>query len=123
MAFDSDCFSHAIASTRRYLPGLHQAGGHHTGGAADRARGVHPDQRLAGRADRVGHEQLGHHHALEEVGRLADDHGVDVVERRTGIGQRLVDGLAHQAVHRHVLPLGDVLRLPGAQHRSELPGH
>ena len=64
------------------LAGLHQAGRHDRGRAADRAGGVHPDQRLAGRADRVGHEQLGHHHALEEVGRLADDDGVDVVERR-----------------------------------------
>ena len=123
MAFDSDCFSHAIASTRRYLPDCTRLAATTRGRSADRAGGVHADQRLAGGADGVGHEQLGHHHALEEVGRLADHHGVDVVERRTRVGQRLVDGLAHQAVHRHVLPLGDVLRLPGAEHRGQLPRH
>ena len=65
------------------LAGLHQAGGDDRGRSAHRAGGVHADQRLAGRAHGVGHEQFGHHHALEEVGRLADHHGVDVVERRT----------------------------------------
>jgi len=41
--------------------------------------------------------------------------GVDVVERRARVGQRPVDGLAHQAVHRDVLALGDVLGLPGPE--------
>jgi hypothetical protein len=102
IAFDSDCFSHAIANTRRYLPDC---------------------TKLAATTPVDPPTELGHHHALEEVWRLADDYGVDVVECRTGVGQGLVDRLTHQAVHRHVLPLGDVLRLPGAQHRRELPGH
>ena len=105
------------------LSGLHQAGRDDGGRSADRARGVHPDQWLAGSADRVGHEQFGHHDALEEVGRLADDDGVDVVERRTRVFECLVDGLAHQAVHRDVLALGDVLGLPGPENRSELSRH
>ena len=37
-----------------------------------------------------------------------------------GVGERPVDGLAHQAGHRDVLALGDVLGLPGAEHRGEL---
>ena len=105
------------------LSRLHQAGRHHTGRPADRTRGVHPDQRLAGRTHGVGHEQLRHHDALEEVGRLADHDRVDVIHGRPGVGQRLVDGLANQAVHRDVLALGDVLRLAGAEHRSELDRH
>src|SRR5690606_29936782 len=32
-------------------------------------------------------------------------------------------GLPHQTVHRHVVALGDVFGLPGAQHRGELLGH
>jgi hypothetical protein len=84
---------------------------------------VNPDQRLVGRSHRVGHEQLRHHDAFEEVWRLADDHGVDVVERGSRVGQRTIDGLAHKAVHRHVLALGDVLGLAGAQHCGELLSH
>ena len=34
--------------------GLHELAGHDGGRAADAARGVHPEQRLAGRAERVG---------------------------------------------------------------------
>ena len=54
--------------------------------------GVHAEQRLAGRAEGVGQVQLGHHHALEEVGGLADDDGVDVgpasSRRRRARGRR-----------------------------------
>ena len=60
--------------------GLDQRGRDDRGRAADRAGGVHAQQRLAGGAERLGQEQLGHHHALEQVGRLADDDRVDVVE-------------------------------------------
>ena len=49
--------------------------------AADAAGGVDAHDRLAGRAERVGEVQLRHHHALEHVGRLADDDGVDVARR------------------------------------------
>ena len=83
--------------------GLHEARRHDAGGAADRAGGVHPQQRLADRAERVGQEQLGHHHALEEVRRLADHHGVDVVPADLRVGHRAVDRLAQQAGHRDVL--------------------
>ena len=67
--------------------GLDQLAGHDRGRAADRAGGVHPEQRLADRAQRVGQVQLGHHHALEEVGRLADDDGVDVGPGHLGVGE------------------------------------
>ena len=40
-----------------------------------------------------------------------------------GVGERLVDGLAHQAGHRDVLALGDVLGLPDAEDRGQLPCH
>ena len=109
---------HAAVLTR-----LHQAGRDDRGRSTHRACGMDADQWLVGRPHCVGHEQLGHHDALEEVGRLADDDGIDVVERRSRVGQRAVDGLAHEAVHRHILALGDVLGLPRAQHRGELLGH
>ena len=57
---------------------------------------------------------LGHHHALEEVGGLADDDGVDVVHRHVGVGERPVDGLAEQAGQRHVAPDRGVLGLADA---------
>ena len=62
--------------------GLDQAGRDDPGRPADRAGRVHPQQRLAGGAERVGQVQLGHHHALEQVGRLADHDRVDVRQRR-----------------------------------------
>jgi hypothetical protein len=51
------------------------------------------EQWLADGADGLGQESLGHHDALEEVGCLADDDGVDVVHRELGVGERPVDGL------------------------------
>ena len=73
--------------------------------------GVHPEQRLADRAQRLGQVRLGHHDALEEVGGLADDDGVDVVHRHVGIGERPVDGLAEQARQRDVAADRGVLGL------------
>ena len=90
MAFDR-LFSQATARTRRYLPdSTRLAPTTAVDPPTDPA--VHPDQRFVGRAHGIGHEQLGHHHALEEVRRLADDDGVDIVEGRTAVGQRSVDG-------------------------------
>ena len=82
IALDSDCFSNATASTRPVDAGPDQAGRDDRGRPADRAGRVHPQQRLAGRAERVGQEQLRHHHALEQVRGLAEHHRVDVGEGR-----------------------------------------
>jgi hypothetical protein len=82
--------------------GLHQAGGDDRGGPADRARGVHAQQRLAGGAERVGEHQFGHHHALEQVGRLAEHHGVDVGPVRVGVGHGAVDRLPAEPRDRDV---------------------
>ena len=68
------------------LAGLHQARGYDAGRSTHRPRGVHPDQRLTRRAHGVGHEQLGHHDAFEEVGCLADDDGIDIVESGSAVG-------------------------------------
>ena len=64
--------------------GLDQAGRDEPRGPAHRPGRVHPQQRLAGRAERVGQVQLGHHHALEQVGRLADHDGVDAGQGEPG---------------------------------------
>ena len=64
----------------------------------------------------LGEEQLGHHHALEQVGRLADDDRVDVVEGEAGVLERAVDRLAAQAGHRDVLALGPVVGLADPDH-------
>ena len=114
MASDSDCFSKATVSTRSWTPAATSWLAHDGGRAAHRAGGVHPEQRLADRAERVGQEQLRHHHALEEVGGLADDDGVDVRPGHLGVGERPVGGLAHEAGHRHVAPGGRVLGLADA---------
>ena len=71
--------------------------------AADTARGVHAHHRLAHRAERVGEVELGHRDALEHVGRLADDDGVDVAPRHARVFERLDRGLAHEPGHRDVL--------------------
>jgi hypothetical protein len=68
--------------------GLDVVGRHDGGGAAHRPGGVHPQQRLAHGADGVGQGVLGDHDALEEVGGLADDDGVDVGHRHVGVLER-----------------------------------
>ena len=78
MASESDCFSKATVSTRWWTPDGDQVGGHDGGRAPDRPGGVHPQDRLAHRAQGRGQVELGHHHALEHVGGLADHHRVDV---------------------------------------------
>ena len=65
--------------------GLHVAGRDDGRGAAHRAGGVHPEQRLADRSQRLGQVRLGHHDALEEVGGLAHHDGVDVVHRQVRV--------------------------------------
>ena len=69
---------------------------------------------LPDRAERVGEVQLGHHHALEHVGRLADDDRVDVGQRQPGVVERPVGRLAAQPGDRHVAALGAVLGLADA---------
>ena len=71
-------------------------------GTTDRARGVHAQHRLARAAQRVGEEQLGLHDALERVGRLADDDGVDVRPRAFGVVERARRRFAQQAGHGDV---------------------
>ena len=60
------------------MPGFDQVRGDDEGRTADAAGGVHAQHRLARAAERVGEEQLGHDHALEGVGGLADHDRVDV---------------------------------------------
>ena len=103
--------------------GLDERGGDDRGRAADRAGGVHPQQRLAGRAERVGEVELGHHDALEQVGGLADDDRVDVVERQLGVGEGTVDGFAQEPGDRDVLALGAVVGLADADHGSKGVAH
>ena len=71
-ALPSDCFSKRDREHPLVPAGLDEVRGDDAGGAADRAGGVHAEHRLAGRAERVGEVELGLHHALEQVGRLAE---------------------------------------------------
>ena len=61
--------------------------------------------------ERVGEVQLRHDHALERVGRLPDDDGVDVAEVHAGVLERLDGGLADQPGHRYVVAGRDVTGL------------
>ena len=100
-----------------------QVGGHQGRRASDRAGGVHPDHGLAHRTERRGQVELGHHVALEHVGGLADDHGVDVAPVEVGVGQGHLGRLPHQAGDGHVVPLGLVVGLPHADDRAALCHH
>ncbi len=93
------------------------------GRPADRSRRVHADHRLADRAERVGEVQLRHRDALEHVGRLADDDGVDVGPRHARVVERLLRGLAHETCHRHVLARRAVHRLAHPDNCNPIAGH
>ena len=84
---------------------------------------MHAQQRLAGRAERVGEVQLGHHHALEQVGRLADHDRVDVVEPRSASASARSIASRHRPGDRHVLALGPVVGLADADDGGRLLAH
>ena len=81
---------------------------------------MHPQQRLARRTECISKVQLGHHHALEQVGGFPDNDGVDVGEPEPGIGERAVDRLPAQPGDRHIRALASMVRLAGAEHRRSL---
>ena len=91
---------------------------HHPGRAADAARGVDAEHRLADRAERIGEVELGHHHALEHVRRLADHHRVDVRPGHPGVVEGPFRRLPDETRDRDVLPLGGVLGLPDPDDRD-----
>ena len=101
-ALPSDCFSNATASTVLCLPACTCDAATIAGGAADRPGGVHPEHRLADRAERVGQVELGLHDALEEVGGLAEHDGVDVGDGHVGVVEGPEHGLAHEAAEGDV---------------------
>ena len=90
---------------RLVLAGLDVGGGHDGGGATHRAGGVDPEHGLAHRTEGVGQIELRLHHALEEVGRLAQDHGVNVCEGHLSVVESPEDGLAHHAAERSICRL------------------
>ncbi len=78
---------------------------------------------LPDRAQGVGQVQLGHHDALEEVGGLADDDGVDVGPRHLGVVEGPRGRLADEAGDRHVAAGGLVLRLADADDGDSFLAH
>ena len=103
---------------RAVLAGLHVRCRHDAGGAADRAGGVDAEHGLAHRAEGVGEVELGLHHALEQVGGLAEDHGVDVGHRHLGVVEGPEHRLAHETAERHVAAARLVVGLADADHRT-----
>ena len=69
------------------------------GRPANRARSVNTEHRLADGTESARQIQLRHHDALEHVGGLAEDHGVDVGVGQPGIVKcrlrRLTDETGH----------------------------
>ena len=112
MASESDCFSKATVEHPLVDARGDQVGGHQGRRPAHRPGGVHPEHGLAHRAQRRGQVELGHHDALEHVGGLADDHGVDVGPVEAGVLERPHGRLADQAGDGDVLPLGLCLVWP-----------
>ena len=95
---------------------LDEAGRDERGRPAHRARRVHPEQRFADGAERIREVQLGHHHALEQVRRLADHHGVDVGQAQAGVGDGPVHRLAAEPGDGHV---GPPCPVPGLAHSDD----
>ena len=98
-------------------------GGHDGRRPAHRPGRVHAQHGLAHRPQRRGEVELGHHDALEHVGGLADDHGVDVAPVEPGVLEGTRRRFAHQPGDRDVLALGGVLGLPHTDHRAALGHH
>src|SRR5262245_25732169 len=84
------------------------------GGRADRARGVHADERLQVRPERAGEELLGLHDALELIRRLADDDRIDVPVVESRVEERAIDRLAHEARDAQVRAPRGMVRLSDA---------
>ena len=97
-------------------PGFDQGHSRDGGRGAHRARGVHAVDRLADGTDGVAQRQLGHHHAFERVGGLAEHDGVDVLERQLRVLERPQDRFANQTFERDVGTATLVLRLTDADH-------
>ena len=120
MASESLCFSKATVSTRSWMPDATRC---------DATIAVEPPTEPAVCTRNIGlptaperrrQVELGHHDALEHVGRLADDHGVDVGEPEPGVLERRQRRLAHQPGDRDVLPLGLGHRLADPDDRAAL---
>ena len=105
------------------LARLHVRRGDDRGGAADRPGGVHPEHRLADRAERVGEVELGLHDAFEEVGRLADHDRVDVGERHLRVVERAEHRLAHEPAVGDVVAARLVVGLTDADDRTRFGAH
>ena len=90
------------------------------GRAADRARGVHAEHRLAVRAERIGEVQLRLHHALEQIGRLAQHDRVDVGPVELRVLERAGRRLTHESAERDVPTPRLVLRLADADDRTRV---
>ena len=99
---------------RPVLAGLDVRGGDDGRRPAHRSGGVDPEHRLAHGTEGVGEVELGLHDALEEVGGLAEDDGVDVGQGQVGIVEGPEHRLAHQAAEGHVEPPGLVVGLAHA---------
>jgi hypothetical protein len=81
---------------------------------------VDPQHGLAGGSEGVGQEQLGHDHALEHVGGLADHDSVDVGPGKVSVFESALGGLPDQAHLGHVDAFGVVLGLSDSDHGTAL---
>ncbi len=75
-----------------------------------------PEHGLADRTEGVGQVELRLHDALEEVGGLAQYHGVNVRQCHLGVVEGPEDGLPHQTAEGHVEPSGLMVGLADADH-------
>src|SRR6202011_1481659 len=80
----------------------HVRSGHDRRGGTDRACRMDAQHWFAGSPQCVGQVELGLHHTLEEVWRLAQHDRVDVVECHLGVVEGAEGGLADQAPDRDV---------------------
>ena len=70
-----------------------------------------PEHGLAHGTEGIGEVELGLHDALEQVGGLAQHHGVDVGQGHVGVVEGPEHRLAHQAAEGHVETPGLVVGL------------
>ena len=77
---------------------------------------MHSVDGLAHCSQRIAQAQLGHHHAFQGIGRLADHDGIQVGKVNPGVFHGSQGGFAHQPVKRNVSALLFVFGLAYANH-------
>ena len=118
MALDSDCFSHATASTRRWMPACTRLAVTMPVAPPTEPAVCTRSSGLPTAPSASARYSSGIITPSNRSGALPDHDRVDVGEGEPGVGQRAVRRLPAQSGHRHVGALGPVPGLAHAENRG-----